>query len=198
MSAWTGRLPTWWRNAAGDQGKLREILGYVNSTRCRHGYILGYFGDPEAAAQCDNCDRCRRFSTGEIREPTEEEWVVLQKALSCVARMRGRFGLAKVLQVLRGSKAQEIVDRGLDRLSTHGLLKDHGQTYLRGILEELIRDGCVRVSSGEYPVISITRRGRRVMLRQEPVELSWPNPPRKRPPAKTRTGRPEAERPDLR
>ena len=115
---------------------------------------------------------------------------MLQKALSCVARMQGRFGLAKVLQVLRGSKAQEIVGRGLDRLSTHGLLKDHGQTYLRGILEELIRDGCVRVSSGEYPVISITRRGRRVMLRQEPVELSWPAPPRKRPKAKARTERP--------
>lgn len=174
-----------------DRRKLRDILGYVNSTSCRHGYILGYFGDREAADQCDNCDRCRRFSTGEIRGPTEEEWVVLQKALSCVARMQGRFGLAKVLQVLRGSKAQEIVDRGLDRLSTHGLLKAHGQAYLRGILEELIRDGCVRVSSGEYPVVSITRRGRRVMLRQEPVELSWPIPPRRRPKAKARTAGPE-------
>ena len=173
-----------------DQRKLRDILGYVNTTRCRHGYILGYFGDPEGAAQCDNCDRCRRFSAGEVREPTEEEWVVLQKALSCVTRMQGRFGLAKVLQVLRGSKAQEIRDRGLDRLSTHGLLKGCGQTYLRSILEELIRDGCVRVSSGEYPVISITPRGRRVMLRREPVELSWPNPPRKRPQAKARTAEP--------
>ncbi len=159
-----------------DQRKLRDILGYVNSTRCRHRYILSYFGDREAAGQCDNCDRCRRFSAGEIREPTEEEWVVLQKALSCVARMRGRFGLAKVLQVLKGSKAQDVVDRGLDRLSTYGLLKAHGQAYLRGILEELIRDGCVRVSSGEYPVVSITRRGFRVMRRQEPVELSWPKP----------------------
>ena len=174
-----------------DGRKLRDILGYVNSTRCRHGYILGYFGDREAASQCANCDRCRRFSAGETREPTEEEWVVLQKALSCVARMQGRFGLVKVLQVLMGSKAQEIVDRGLDRLSTYGLLKGHGQTYLRGILEELIRDGCVRVSSGEYPVVSITPRGRRVMLREEAVELSWPTPPRKRPQAKTRTGRSE-------
>ena len=175
-----------------DRGKLRDILGYVNTTRCRHGYILGYFGDREAASQCVNCDRCRRFSAGETREPTQEEWVVLQKALSCVARMQGRFGLAKVLQVLMGSKAQEIVDRGLDRLSTYGLLQGHGQTYLRGILEELIRDGCVRVSSGEYPVISITPRGRRVMLREEPVEISWPTSPRKRPQAKTRAGRSEA------
>lgn len=170
-----------------DRKKLRDILGYVNSTRCRHHYILGYFGDREAADQCDNCDRCRRFSTGEIREPTEAEWVVLQKALSCVARMQGRFGLARVLQVLRGSKAQEIVDRGLDRLSTHGLLKSHGQTYLRTIMEELIRDGCVRVSSGEYPVISMTPRGRSVMLRQKTVELSWPklSPRRAKPKART-------------
>ena len=173
-----------------DRKKLRDLLGYVNSTRCRHGYILGYFGDNEAADECDNCDRCRRFSTGEIREPTEEEWVVLQKALSCVTRMHGRFGLAKVLQVLRGSKAQEIMDRGLDRLSTHGLLKSHGQTYLRAIMEELIRDGCVRVSSGEYPVISITSRGKRVMLRQDPVELSWPVPPRKRAKPKARAAAP--------
>ena len=174
-----------------DRGKLRDILGYVNSTRCRHGYILGYFGDREAAARCANCDRCRRFSMGEVREPTDEEWIVLQKALSCVARMQGRFGLAKVLQVLMGSKAQEILDRGLDRLSTYGLLNGHGQPYLRGILEELIRDGCIRVSSGEYPVVSITPRGRRVMRREEEVELSWPTPPRKRPRAKTKAGRTE-------
>jgi len=176
-----------------DRRKLRDLLGYVNSTRCRHGYILGYFGDSEAADQCANCDRCRRFSTGDVREPTEEEWVVLQKALSCVARMQGRFGLARVLQVLMGSKAQEIVNRGLDRLSTYGLLKGHGQTFLRGILEELIRDGCVRVSSGEYPVISITPRGRAVMHRKETLEISWPDPPRKRTRPKARAATPAAD-----
>ena len=127
---------------------------------------------------------------GPLGYPSFGCYEVLQKALSCVARMQGRFGLAKVLQVLMGSKAQEILDRGLDRLSTYGLLKGHGQTYLRGILEELIRDGCVRVSSGEYPVISITPRGHRVMLRQDPVELSWPAPRRKRAKPKIQTAGP--------
>ena len=160
-----------------DREKLGGMLRYVNTSGCRHAYILSYFGDQDTAIECTNCDRCTSFSRQETREPTSEEWMILQKTLSCVTRMRGRFGLARIVQVLTGSRAQEVVCRGLDRLSSYGLLKNHGQSYVRTLLEELIQEGAVQVSSGEYPVVSITPRGRQLMFRRDSVSLCWPIPP---------------------
>ena len=34
------------------------------------------------------------------------------------------------------------MERGLDRLSTYGLLKEHGEGYVRRILDELVQEGC--------------------------------------------------------
>ena len=156
-----------------DRQKLQDMLGYVSTPRCRHAYILNYFGDTDFATDCLNCDRCRRLVGEEVRAPTEQEWPILQKVLSCVARMRGSFGCARVVQVLTGSQAKPVLSRGLDRLSTYGLLKDHSESYVRSMLEELIREGCVRITTGDYPLAEITQRGREVMWRRETVEMTW-------------------------
>ncbi len=158
-----------------DKRKLQDMLRYAGTQHCRHAYILNYFGESDVAAECANCDRCRRLKGQEVREPTEEEWPVLQKVLSCVARMRTSFGCARVVQVLTGSKAKPVLERGLDRLSTYGLLKDHGEGYVRRILDELVQEGCVRITTGDYPLVDITERGRNVMWRKETVAITWPS-----------------------
>ncbi len=158
-----------------DKRKLQDMLRYAGTSRCRHAYILDYFGESDVAEECNNCDRCRRIKGQEVRDPTEEEWPILQKVLSCVARMRTSFGCARVAQVLTGSKAKPVLERGLDRLSTYGLLKEHGEGYVRRILEELVQEGCVRITTGEYPLVDITERGRNVMWRKETVAITWPS-----------------------
>ncbi len=158
-----------------DKRKLQDILRYAGTSRCRHAYILDYFGESDVAEECDNCDRCRRIKGQEVRDPTEEEWPILQKVLSCVARMRTSFGCARVAQVLTGSKAKPVLERGLDRLSTYGLLREHAEGYVRRILEELVQEGCVRITTGEYPLVDITERGRNVMWRKETVAITWPS-----------------------
>ncbi len=167
-----------------DKRKLQDMLRYAGTPRCRHAYILNYFGESDVAAECSNCDRCRRIKGHEVRDPTEEEWPVLQKILSCVARMRTSFGCARVVQVLSGSKAKPVLERGLDRLSTYGLLKEHGEGYVRRILDELVQEGCVRITTGDYPLVDITERGRKVMWRKETVAITWPSV---KPQSKTRS-----------
>jgi len=54
------------------------------------------FQRQEATAGCNVCDNCLSRSTVAPRMPTEEETVIIQKALSCVGRMNGRFGRGRV------------------------------------------------------------------------------------------------------
>jgi ATP-dependent DNA helicase RecQ len=157
-----------------DDRRLREMLRYVTTTGCRHAHILRYFGDGEIPVTCRACDNCGGVARGPRRDPTEDEWVIVQKILSCAARMEGRFGRARLTQVLRGSKDAEVVDRGLDQLPTYGGLKDYSDAYIRGVMDELIRDGCLAVTGDDYPVVHLTGRGHEVVRRRAVLQLVWP------------------------
>ena len=88
--------------------------------------------------------------------------------------MKGRFGKARVIQVLTGSQAKPVVQAGLDELPTYGLLKGLGDAYIRPLFDELIRVGCIGVDRGEYPLVHLTESGKAVMWRKQSVSLVWP------------------------
>jgi ATP-dependent DNA helicase RecQ len=147
---------------------------------------LNYFGEKTSLKYCGNCDRCserreepekateqpperpperRESHVGERQELSEEELVVIQKTLSCVARMRGQYERSMVIAVLRGSEKQRLLDAGLDRLSTYGLLKGFQRKDLYQIFELLDIDDCIRTHLGSR-CVSLTERGRKVMKRE--------------------------------
>ncbi len=97
--------------------KLERMIKYAQSGRCRRAYILGYFGDSEA-------DRLRpvrqlRPDRGPPRASsarpidTEAGREVILKALSGVARAKGRFGKTVVAQMLTGSGSEKMTRTGL-------------------------------------------------------------------------------------
>jgi superfamily II DNA helicase RecQ len=88
--------------------------------------------------------------------------------------MKGRFGKKVLAAALRGSAAKNLMQSHLNELSTYGLLKDMRQDDILIYIGELIRARCLRVSPGEYPTVSITELGDRVMREQEPIELALP------------------------
>ena len=157
-----------------DLGKLHQMIAYADHRNCRHNFILDYFGDAEAAPRCVVCDNCLAHTSAAIRQPTEDETVSIQKALSCVARVNGRFGRARIAQTLVGSRSKEVVDARLDQLTTYGLLATQGSDYVWALLDSLIRSGCIAISDGEYPTLSLTELGREVMLRQKTITLALP------------------------
>ena len=157
-----------------DRRKLDTMLRYVDARTCRHAFILAYFGEQQMPARCENCDRCARRRSAGQRPLSEEQWLDVQKALSCVARMDGRFGIGRVAQVLAGSQARPVVDRGLDRLSTFGLFSERGERFARELLDALLQDGCIEIGGNEYPLACLTERGRKVMQRQTQPSLVWP------------------------
>ena len=157
-----------------DMTKLRKMIAYPRHHGCRHHFILNYFGDKAATAGCNVCDNCLSRSTVASRMPTEEEIIIIQKALSCVGRMNGRFGRGRVTQTLVGSHAKEVLDAGLDRLSTYGLLAEKDADYVWSLLDALIKADCIAVSAGKYPTISLTALGLEVVHRRKVIPLALP------------------------
>jgi ATP-dependent DNA helicase RecQ len=163
-----------------DRAKLKMMIDFAYARECRQQAILRYFGESDPA-RCGNCDICLQ-TAGPARAPSEEEALTVRKALSGVARMSGkidgewqpRFGRGKIVQTLVGSRSQEIITAQLDRLSTYGLLKSEGAGYLNQLLRELQDAGMLVSSGGQYPMVTLTRRGDEVMKGRTGYELRWP------------------------
>ncbi|MCH8474134.1 MAG: ATP-dependent DNA helicase [Opitutales bacterium] len=166
-----------------DRSKLQAMISMAYSRDCRQAWIRSYFGEPDPE-ECGNCDACRRYESHLLRDPTPEEKEILVKALSGVARMcnrvgqhqwEGRFGRGRVVQMLLGSRSQEIISAGLDQLSTYGLLRKEGAKYVNELFREMEESGLIEVAQGRFPLLFLTEKGHRAMTGAEEVRLSWPS-----------------------
>ena len=164
-----------------DREKLKAMIDLSYSRVCRQQWILQYFGEDNAEL-CGNCDYCRSAESGEARAATAEEDLVVKKILSGVARMsrktnagwEARFGRGKIVQMLVGSKSQDILNSGLHELKTYGILKEKGTGYVSSVMRALLDAGLLRTETGEYPVVTLTPQGESVMLSKSTYRLIWP------------------------
>ena len=169
--------------AARDEERLKTVINFSYSQSCRQKWILDYFGERNGE-NCKRCDNCKQANNSAAREPSKDEFTLVQKALSGVARMSRhlgadewapRFGKRKIIQCLLGSQSAAIRDSGLDELSTHGILKREGSAYVDALFECLERAGLVQpVVEGNYPLLQLMPMGARVMRGAERIDLELP------------------------
>lgn len=167
-----------------DRSKLKAMVEMCYADKCRQQMILEYFGEPDAST-CGNCDVCKRGGVKAVaRVGSSEEVEVLRKALSGVARMSRkeadgtwspRFGKGRIIAMLLGSKSREVVDAGLDELTTYGMLKNMGSAGVHQLFKEMEKAGFIETTKeGEYPLLKLTTKGNEVMRKGGAIRLQWP------------------------
>ena len=151
-----------------------ELMRWAEGGSCRHDAILRYFGDEaETLAGCGRCDVCLRLAD----EPEQDEQqitMLVRKALSAVARVHTRFGLAAAVKLLKGAADARLQRAGLHRTPTFGVLGDHPEEWLLRLLRRCVTAGWVDFSGGDRPVVAITPDGREVMHGRRPARLLLP------------------------
>jgi ATP-dependent DNA helicase RecQ len=150
---------------------LKQLVRYAYATECRQQLVLGYFGDPEAATPCGNCDICKPVSVSRVAV-SEATSRACRQALATVARLNGRFGKVRIAEVLKGSRSQALLAVGLERQSTYGCLGAWSLERVRGVLDRLLEAGYLKMSGLDYPVLALSPSGVRAMKGEIPVELA--------------------------
>jgi ATP-dependent DNA helicase RecQ len=153
-----------------ERGKLQSMVDYAYATTCRRKYLLAYFGDEDARAigACAACDVC--LGTGK-RDVSDTEMHDVHVVLRCVESLRGRFGRGRIAGVLAGNDD----DDRLAEIPERGAFRGRGVRYAMDVLRALEGAGCIQASPGEYPTISITTLGRRVIAGGEKVRMAMPD-----------------------
>ena len=148
--------------------QLRHVLSYAETTECRRAVQLAYFGET-FTPPCNACDNC----TTERR--TEDRTIEAQQFLSCIARLaqRGeRFGVGYVIDVLRGSQSQRVIDNGHASLSVYGIGKEWRAVDWRALARTLIHRGDVRQSEDGYGVLSLNEKSWEILRGARRVEVT--------------------------
>ncbi|MGH7722426.1 MAG: RecQ family ATP-dependent DNA helicase [Candidatus Dormibacteria bacterium] len=148
--------------------RLHQVMDYARSGACRHARIADYFGEEGAPRSCVSCDNCLSAP----RPRTAVAAADVAATLACIARFDGHLGAARLASLLRGSDDAWTRQRGWVRDSAFfGSLRAWGTEAVRDLLATLIEEGCVRRSSGERPVLSLTPHGQAVLDGDGSVEV---------------------------
>jgi len=135
--------------------RLETMIQYANYTGCLRNHILQYFGEMRTEP-CGNCSSC----LGEVN--TVDVTKEAQMVLSNMVRMKRHFGMTMIVDVLRGSRNQRVLENKFDELSTHGIMKNYSVQQVRDIISDLVAHRYVSVA--EHLVLYVTTQAKELLL----------------------------------
>jgi ATP-dependent DNA helicase RecQ len=146
----------------GSRTRLEAMLAFVETGQCRRRPLLSYFGETYQAESCDFCDNC-------LAEEQEQADLTIpaQKFLSCVKRTGELFGMTHIIDVLRGSRAKRVLQKGHDRLSTYDIGGEFSKKEWQYLARQFIQQGLL-VQDAEYGSLKLTAAAYAV-FKGEPV-----------------------------
>jgi ATP-dependent DNA helicase RecQ len=147
--------------------QLRHVLSYAESSECRRAVQLRYFGEI-FEGKCNACDNCLEPRT--LLDRTTEA----KQFLSCIARLaqrRERYGVAYVIEILRGGETQRVIARDHSSLSVYGIGKHLGLNEWRDIARALLHPGLMTQSQDGYAVLSLNEASWQVLRGERTVQV---------------------------
>ena len=145
--------------------QLRRVINYADSSDCRRTIQLSYFGD-SFPGNCGNCDNCCN------KKPVEDWTLEAMKFLSCVARCQEKFGMNHIIDVLRGSKSQKVLQYQHHQLSTYGIGKDRSADEWKKLSRSLLHQGFLEETTDGFPILKLNEKSWEIMKRQRTVQIA--------------------------
>ncbi|RJP42049.1 MAG: DNA helicase RecQ [Phycisphaerales bacterium] len=145
---------------------LNQMRRFATSLQCRHRTLVEHFGQRYPRPNCEACDVCL-----DELEGVEDGTVTAQKILSCVYRVGECFGVGHVADVLCGADVEAVRQRGHDRLSTFGLLRDTPKAIVANWIYQLVDQSLVDRTHGDRPVLKLNAGSWEVLRSQRSVKM---------------------------
>jgi len=158
--------------------QLQSMIDYAESNLCRRAILLKHFGDPspaEVEVCCDNCTpRPGLQLPSKIPGQLSEMERVPLVLLDIVRRLKPSLGREKVIQILKGSRAKEILQFEYDKNLYYGRLAAFTHDDLKDMLDQLLDGNYIKLVGGEYPVLRLTPQGEAAVQAKAVIAISLP------------------------
>ncbi|WP_196892879.1 DNA helicase RecQ [Aureivirga marina] len=152
-------------NAEVQLSKIERMKQYADALSCRRKILLNYFGE-HIIKDCGNCDVCKN-------PPTFFDGTILaQKILSGIMRLQEKEPLNVVIDFLKGSRNQNILEKNYQNLKTYGVAQELAWKDLQQYMIQLINLGFCEVAFHESNHIKVTPLGKNVLFQGTKVSLT--------------------------
>ncbi len=160
--------------------QLHEMVNYAESNNCRRRLLLDHFGDnspAEATRCCDNClaQQVEVVPTdrGDFKQLDFSEQVALI-ILDAVRRLEWEVGREKLAQMLKGSRAKDMLQFGYHEQPYYGRLAQLQIIELEDCIAQLVEQKYLKAVGGNRPVLRLTPQGEAMIKARTAISLRIP------------------------
>ncbi|MDP6525157.1 MAG: RecQ family ATP-dependent DNA helicase [Kiritimatiellia bacterium] len=177
---------------------LNDMVNYATVHACRRKQLLGYFGEewmgdggegeregegegelerptpnvqrPTSKLETIRCSApCCDVCSGEVEsvDATRDAQVLM----SAIARTGERFGINHIIEVVTGADTERIRRLGHNMIKTFGVGKDQDRRHWRMLVDNLLAQGLIAQTTGDYPVLQLLPASRDVLFGEKEVSV---------------------------
>ena len=147
---------------------LQGMINYAKSRICRRQNLLSYFGEEFSAKTVPPEECCDICAAGPI--DFTDVTIPAQKLMSCIFRLKQRYGSSYVIDVLLGSRQKRIMENHHNELSTWGIGKELEKSDWFELTDLLIESGYI-LKIGEYNVLAVSKMGALALTNRTQIKL---------------------------
>jgi ATP-dependent DNA helicase RecQ len=147
--------------------KLERMKEYAEAQVCRRTILLSYFSE-SSGEPCGNCDVCKdppKYFSGTL---------TAQKALSAVVRCREQLSMSMLIDVLKGTRSSDVLEKRFDQVKTFGVGADTSAFAWMMFIQQFIQHGLVEIDYKDHYHLKITDTGKSVLQGEREVRLVSP------------------------
>ncbi len=155
------------------QRQLNDAVRFCCMSGCRQLQLLRHFNSVSTfGSKCGHCDQCvgpadMTPQKRDVHQVPDSNDIIVRKLLSGVARTNNKGSIHLIAAMLRGSTSRLLSDRGLERLSTYGVLNYLQPAEIMEIFDLSERHFLVtKTTRGR---VALTEDGAAVMRGESPV-----------------------------
>lgn len=141
---------------------LEDLVKFIETKKCRRIPLMRYFGEEYPKDECGMCDNCISKD-----EDVEDFTLQAKKLMKCISDLEEGFGKTQVINVLRGSKAQKVLELEHNKLDSYGAGKEWSKDQWEQLSRMLIRQNYL--SKGEHAELKLADNAHAIIRGDENV-----------------------------